>query len=70
MTGALIAARASESAAEYGILPGDLVVSVNKMPVRGLDDFRQTIAKLPANAPCALQVLRSGQFLFLAFELE
>ena len=70
VTGALIAARAGESAAEYGILPGDLVVAVNKTPVRGLDDFRQTIAKLPPDAPCALQVLRSGQFLYLAFEIE
>jgi serine protease Do len=70
VAGALVAARATETAGEYGILPGDLVVSVNRTTVRGLDDFRQLIAKLPANAPCALQVLRQGQFLFLAFELD
>jgi S1-C subfamily serine protease len=65
-----VAARASETAGEYGILPGDLVVSVNRTAVKGLDDFRQVIARLPAAAPCALQVLRQGQFLFLAFELD
>ncbi|MGD9903507.1 MAG: trypsin-like peptidase domain-containing protein [Vicinamibacterales bacterium] len=70
VTGALVAARAAESAAEYGVAPGDLVVSVNRVAIRGLDDFRQRIAALPANAPCALQVLRQGQFLFLAFEIE
>ena len=70
VTGALVAARAGETAGEYGIAPGDLVVSVNRTAVRGLDDFRQIIARLPANAPCALQVLRQGQFLFLAFELD
>ena len=70
VTGALVAARASETAGEYGILPGDLVVSVNRTAVKGLDDFRQVIARLPAAAPCALQVLRQGQFLFLAFELD
>ena len=70
VTGALVAARATESASEYGILPGDLVVSVNRTAVKGLDDFRQLIAKLPQNTPCALQVLRQGQFMFLAFELE
>jgi serine protease Do len=70
VAGALVAARATETAGEYGILPGDLVVSVNRTAVRGLDDFRQIIAKLPATAPCALQVLRQGQFLFLAFELD
>ncbi len=70
VTGALVAARASESASEYGIVPGDLVVAVNRTAVRGLDEFRQLIAKLPPNAPCALQVLRQGQFLYLAFEIE
>jgi serine protease Do len=70
VTGALVAARASETAGEYGIMPGDLVVAVNRTPVRGLDDFRQLIAVLPPNAPCALQVLRQGQFIYLAFEIE
>ena len=68
--GALVAARASETAGEYGIQPGDVVVSINKTAVRGLDDFRQTIARLAPNAPCVLQVLRQGQFLYLAFEIE
>ena len=70
VTGALIGARATETAGEYGIQPGDLIVAVNRTPVKGLDDFRQIIAKLPTNAPCVLQVLRQGQFLFLAFEID
>jgi serine protease Do len=70
LTGALVAARASETAGEYGIQPGDLVVAVNKAPVKDLDDFRQIIARLAPNAACALQVLRNGQFLYLAFEIE
>jgi len=68
--GALVAARAGEAASEYGIAPGDLVVAVNRTPVRGLDELRRIIATLPPNAACALQVLRQGQFLFLAFEIE
>jgi serine protease Do len=70
VTGVLVAARAGETASEYGIAPGDLVVAVNRTPVRGLDDLRQLIAALPPNAACALQVLRQGQFLFVAFEIE
>lgn len=70
LAGALVAARATETAGEYGIQPGDLVVAANKTPVKGLDDFRQIIARLAPNAPCALQVLRNGQFLYLAFEIE
>jgi len=70
VTGALVAARAGETASEYGIAPGDLVVAVNRAPVRGLDDLRRIVATLPPNAACALQVLRQGQFLFLAFEID
>lgn len=69
-TGALVAARASEAAAEYGLQPGDLIVSLNRARVTGLDGLRQILAKLPARAACALQVLRQGQYLFLAFEIE
>ena len=68
--GALVAARVSEVAAEYGLQPGDLVEAVNTTPVKTLDELRRAIAKLPAHAPCALQVLRQGQHLFLAFEIE
>jgi serine protease Do len=68
--GALVAARAGESAVEYGIQPGDLIVAVNRARVTSLADLRALIAKLPARAACALQVLRQGQYLFLAFEIE
>jgi len=68
--GALVAARAGEEAVEYGIQPGDLIVAVNRMRVTSLSDLRQAVTKLPARAACALQVLRQGQYLFLAFEFE
>jgi serine protease Do len=70
VTGVLVAARASEAAAEYGILPGDLIVSVNAARVTRLEALQKIVAGLPARAPCALQVLRQGQFLFVAFEIE
>ena len=54
----------------YGILPGDLVVVVNRTPCAASTTSASLIAKLPPNAPCALQVLRQGQFLYLAFEIE
>ncbi len=68
--GALVAALADEQAQEYGIQPGDLVVAVNRTPVRSLEELRQAMAKLPARAACALQVRRQGQYLYLGFELE
>lgn len=69
-TGVLVAARASEAAAEYGIQPGDLIVAVNTTPVARLEDVRQIVGALPLRAPCALRILRHGQFLYLAFEIE
>ncbi|MEZ5421192.1 MAG: trypsin-like peptidase domain-containing protein [Vicinamibacterales bacterium] len=68
--GAVVAARAGEAAVEYGIQPGDLIVAVNRTRVRSLEDLRQAVAALPARAACALQVLRQGQYQFLAFEIE
>lgn len=69
-TGGLVAARAGEEAVEYGIQPGDLIVAVNTTRVTSLEAVRQAVAALPARAACALQVLRQGQYLFLAFEFE
>jgi S1-C subfamily serine protease len=66
----IVAARAGAAGAEYGLQAGDIIFSVNGTPVRGLDDLRGIIAKLPANAPCALQVQRQGELFFLSFELE
>ncbi len=68
--GALVAARASQEAVEYGIQPGDLIVAVNRTRTPSLEALRQAVTALPARAACALQVLRQGQHLFLAFEFE
>ena len=45
-------------------------MAVNRARVTSLSDLRQAVTKLPARAACALQVLRQGQYLFLAFEFE
>jgi len=68
--GALVAARAGEEAVEYGIQPGDLIVAVNRTRVTSLEALRKAVTALAPRAACALQVLRQGQYLFLAFEFE
>jgi serine protease Do len=68
--GVLVAARAMNSAAEYGLQPGDVVFSVNGAPVNALAELRSIIGRLPANAACTLQIQREGQLLFLSFEIE
>jgi serine protease Do len=68
--GVLVAARALNTGAEYGLEVADVILAVNGTPVTSLADLRSTIGRLPANSPCALQVQREGQLLFLSFEIE
>jgi S1-C subfamily serine protease len=68
--GVLVAARALNTGAEYGLAVADLILSVNGTPVRNLAELRSLVGRLPDNAACALQVQREGQLLFLSFEIE
>jgi serine protease Do len=68
--GVLVAARALNTGAEYGLEVADVILAVNGTPVKNLADLRSTIGRLPANSSCALQVQREGQLIFLSFEIE
>jgi S1-C subfamily serine protease len=68
--GALVATRAMNAAAVYGLQPGDVIFSVNGTPVNGLVALRTLVGRLPANAPCVLQIQRQGQLMFVSFEIE
>jgi serine protease Do len=68
--GVLVAARALNAGAEYGLEVADVILSVNGTYVKGLADLRSVIGRLPANAAVALQVQREGQLVFLSFEIE
>lgn len=68
--GVLVATRAMNAAAVYGLEPGDVVFAVNGTPVNALVGLRTLIGRLPVNAPCVLQVQRQGQLMFLTFEIE
>jgi serine protease Do len=68
--GVLVAARAVNAAAEYGLEPGDVIFSLNGTPVNALAELRSMIGRLPANTACTLQIQRNGQLLFLSFEIE
>ncbi len=53
-----------------GLEPGDVIFSVNNTPVNALVALRTIVGRLPANAPCVLQVQRQGQLMYLSFEIE
>jgi serine protease Do len=69
-SGVLVAARAVNRGAQYGLSPGDVILSVNGAPVNNLAGLRSMIGRLPANAACALQIQRQGELLYLSFEIE
>ena len=57
----------SGSAAEAaGIRSGDVVVELNRQPVRSADDFRRLSAKLKGNESALLLIVRNGGRLFVA----
>jgi serine protease Do len=68
--GVVVAARALNAAAEYGLEPGDVIFAVNATPVNALTELRSMVARLPPNAACTLQIQRDGRLLFLSFEIE
>jgi serine protease Do len=68
--GVLVAARALNAGAEYGLEVADVILSVNGTPVKTLADLRSVIGRMPDNSSVALQIQRDGHLLFLSFEIE
>jgi len=55
---------------ESGLIPGDVIHSVNRKRVAGLDDLRSVLLDLKVGSPAVLQIEREGVFKFLQFEIE
>jgi serine protease Do len=53
-------------AAEAGIRPGDVIVEINRQPVRTVEDLKVRVDKQTKNEPIVLLVNRDGQALYLA----
>jgi serine protease Do len=53
-------------AAEAGIRPGDVIVEINRQPVRTVEDLKVRVDNQAKNEPIVLLVNRDGQALYLA----
>jgi serine protease Do len=53
-------------AAEAGIRAGDVIVEINRQPVRTVEDLKARVDKQGKNEPMVLLVNRDGQALYLA----
>ncbi len=55
---------------ESGLVPGDVIHSVNRKRVSGLDELRTVLRDLKVGSAAVLQIEREGVFKFLEFEIE
>jgi serine protease Do len=53
-----------------GLLPGDVIASVNAIPIATTQQLRGAISELTGGKPAVFQVERNGQFLYIERELE
>ena len=51
-------------------MPGDVIHSVNREPITGLDQLRTVLGRIGVGEPVVLQLERRGQLQFMAFEME
>ena len=51
------------------IAPGDVLLEVNRMPMRTTEDLKKALDTAPKDRPIAIRLLRDGQPLFMAVQL-
>jgi serine protease Do len=70
-SGVVVIARAVDLIGpETGLKTGDVIHSINKMPIDSLDSLRAVLNGVKRGDPVVLQVERDGQLQWLAFEME
>ncbi len=70
-SGVVVVARAADLlGAETGLKTGDVIHSVNGMPIDSVDSLRTMLNDRKPNTPVVLQVERDGGLQWLAFELD
>lgn len=57
-------------AADNGLRQGDVILSLNRMPVSSLSEFEEAVSNLQPGEVLLLQILRRGNQFFIAFELQ
>jgi S1-C subfamily serine protease len=69
--GLLVAARSPEGQAPFiDLRPGDIIHTLNNLPIALLDLFRMRIDEFKQGDSVALQIERDGHFQYVAFEID
>jgi len=69
--GVIVAAKSPDGQAQYiDVQPGDVIHSVNNLPVSSLDDLRASIAGFQRGDAVVLQIERDSRFRYVAFQIQ
>jgi serine protease Do len=68
--GIIVAARSADSGAEIPLATGDVIRTLNGVPMTTLDRLRETLKALPPGAPVALQIQRDQRLQYIAFTMD
>ena len=69
--GVIVAAKSPAGQGRYvDLAVGDVIHSINNIPVSSLESFRTNIANFKSGDPVVLYIERAGVFRYLAFEIE
>jgi serine protease Do len=70
-TGVVVAGREQGAdSVDTGLLPGDIIHSLNRTFIVSLEQLRTAVSHLRIGDPVVLQIERTGQFQYLAFQME
>ncbi len=70
-TGVLVTSTvANRLAVDSGLQEGDVIHSLNRTPIKNMENLRTAFGNLKPGDPVALQVERAGRLTFLTFEME
>jgi serine protease Do len=68
--GIVVTARATGSAGDVPLVPGDVIRSLNTQPMTTLDRLRTALKNIAPGVPFVLQIQRDGKLLYVPITLE
>jgi serine protease Do len=66
----VMATTAGNEASDTALVPGDVIVSLNGIPVHSMQELRGAIHEVMPGKPAVVQIERTGQYLYIERELE
>jgi serine protease Do len=69
-SGVIVAAKAADPNVDTSLTAGDVIHSLNGVPIVTMGGLRSTLDHLAPDAPVVLQIERDGKFMFISFQLD